>query len=73
MSATGVTAAQAAAHKIAIIPQPGTLAYIGLADKAIYTFTGAGLPVTVVPGVAWGSDAGAELDNSDLGTTIVVT
>jgi hypothetical protein len=73
MSATGVTAAQAAAHKFAIIPKPGTLDYIGLGDKTIYTSTGAGLPVTLVLGVAWGLDAGADLDNSDPGATIVVT
>jgi hypothetical protein len=73
MTASGITPAQAAAHKFAIAPQPGPLAYIGLGDKTIYTFTGAQLPATVNPGVVWGANAGTDLDNSDMGATIVVT
>ena len=73
MSATGVTAAHASAHKFAIAPQPGPLAYLGTTSQTLYTFTGAQLPATVNPGVVWGTNAGTDLDNSDMGTTIVVT
>jgi hypothetical protein len=73
MTASGITPAQAAAHKFAIAPQPGPLAYFGTTSQTIYTFTGAQLPATVNPGVVWGANAGGELDNSDLGVTIVVT
>jgi len=73
MTASGITPAQAAAHKFAIAPQPGPLAYLGTTSQTIYTFTGAQLPATVNPGVVWGTNAGTDLDNSDMGTTIVVT
>src|SRR5664280_1532871 len=73
MTASGISPAQAAAHKFAIAPQPGPLAYPGTSSQTIYTFTGAQLPATVNPGVVWGANAGGELDNSDLGATIVVT
>ena len=73
MTASGITPAQAAAHKFAIAPQPGPLAYPGTSSQTIYTFTGAQLPATVNPGVVWGANAGGELGNSDLGATIVVT
>ena len=73
MTASGITPAQAAAHKFAIAPQPGPLAYPGTTSQTIYTFTGAQLPATVNPGVVWGANAGTDLDNSDMGATIVVT
>jgi hypothetical protein len=73
MTASGITPAQAAAHKFAIAPQPGPLAYFGTTSQTLYTFTGAQLPATVNPGVVWGANAGTDLDNSDLGATIVVT
>ena len=73
MTASGITPAQAAAKKFAIAPGPGPLAYPGTSSQTIYTFTGAQLPATVNPGVVWGANAGGELDNSDLGATIVVT
>ena len=73
MTASGITPAQAAAKKFAIAPQPGPLAYPGTSSQTIYTFTGAQLPATVNPGVVWGVNAGTDLDNSDMGTTIVVT
>jgi hypothetical protein len=73
MTASGITPAQAAAHKFAIAPQPGPLAYFGTTSQTLYTFIGAQLPVTVNPGVVWGTNAGTDLDNSDMGATIVVT
>jgi hypothetical protein len=73
MSVTGITAAQVSGHKFAIDPNPGPLVYLATTSQTISTFTGAQLPVTVHPGVAWGADVGNALDNSDLGATIVVT
>src|SRR5665811_806922 len=73
MTASGITPAQAAAHKFAIAPQPGPLVYPGTSSQTLYTFTGAQLPATVNPGVVWGANAGTDLDNSDMGATIVVT
>jgi hypothetical protein len=73
MTVSGITPAQAAARKFAIAPGPGLLAYPGTSSQTIYTFTGAQLPATVRPGVVWGANAGGELDNSDLGATVVVT
>jgi hypothetical protein len=73
MTVSGISPAAAAAKKFAIAPQPGPLAYLGTTSQTIYTLTGAQLPVTVNPGVVWGANAGGELDNSDLGATIVVT
>jgi hypothetical protein len=73
MTASGITPAQVAAHKFAISPQPGPLAYLGTTSQTLYTFTGAQLPATVNPGVVWGANAGTGLDNSDMGSTIVVT
>src|SRR5664280_318491 len=73
MTVSGITPAQAAAHKFAIAPDPGPLAYFQTTSQMIYTFTGAQLPATVNPGVIWGANAGGELDNSDMGATIVVT
>jgi hypothetical protein len=73
MTASGITPAQAAAHKFAIAPGPGQLAYPGTTSQTIYTFNGAQLPATVNPGVVWGANAGTDLDNSDMGATIVVT
>jgi hypothetical protein len=73
MTVSGITPAQVAAHKFAIAPQPGQLAYLGTTSQTLYTFTGAQLPVTVNPGVVWGANAGTGLDNSDMDATIVVT
>ena len=73
MSVSGITPAEASAKKFAIAPQPGPLAYFGTTSQTIYTVTGAELPVTVSPGAVWGANAGTDLDNSDLGATIVVT
>ena len=73
MTASGITTAQVVAHKFAIAPQPGPLVYPGTTSQTIYTFTAADLPVTVDPGVAWGANAGTPLDNSDMGSSIVVT
>src|ERR1035437_9727550 len=73
MTVNGITPAQAAAKKFAIAPGPGPLAYPGTSSQTIYTFTGAQLPATVNPGVVWGANAGTDLDNSDMGATIVVT
>jgi hypothetical protein len=73
MTVSGITPAQAAAKKFAIDPQPGPLAYFGTTSQTIYTFTGTQLPATVNPAVLWGANSGSELDNSDLGATIVVT
>ncbi len=73
MTVSGITPAQAAAHKFAIDPQPGPLVYFGTTSQTVYEFTGAQLPATVRPGVVWGANAGGALDNSDLGATIVVT
>jgi hypothetical protein len=74
MSASGISAGQVAAHKFAIAPQPGPLLYLETTSQTLYTFTGAQLPVTVDPGVAWGADAGmTRLEDSDLGASIVVT
>ncbi|HEY1169353.1 MAG TPA: hypothetical protein VGE81_10320 [Candidatus Limnocylindrales bacterium] len=73
MTASAITTAQVAAHKFAIEPNPGPLAYLETTSQTLYTVTGAQLPVTVDPGVAWGADAGTALDNSDMGSSIVVT
>jgi hypothetical protein len=73
MTVSGTTAAQLSGKKFAIAPQLGPLVHPGTSSKTIYTFTGSDLPVTVRPGLAWGANAGGELDNSDLGATIVVT
>jgi hypothetical protein len=73
MSVAGITPAEASARKFAVAPQPGPLAYFEPTSQTIYTFTGAELPATVDPGVVWGANAGPDLDNSDLGATIVVT
>lgn len=73
MSVTGITAAQVSGHKFAIDPNPGPLVYLATTWQTISTFTGAQLPVTVDPSVAWGANVGNALDNSDLGATIVVT
>ncbi|HEX7497809.1 MAG TPA: hypothetical protein VF344_05020, partial [Candidatus Limnocylindrales bacterium] len=73
MTVSGITPAQAAAHKFAIDPQPGALVYFHTSSQTVYSFTGAQLPATVHPGLAWGANAGGALDNSDLGATIVVT
>jgi hypothetical protein len=73
MTAAGITPAEASARKFAIEPRPRALVYLRTAPQTIYRFTGAQLPATVEPGVVWGTGAGTALDNSDLGTTIVVT
>jgi len=73
MTASGITTAQVAAHKFAIEPNPGPLVYLGTTSQTIYTFSGGALPVTFNPAVAWGVYAGTALDNSDMGSTIVVT
>jgi hypothetical protein len=73
MTVSGITAAQVSGHKFAIDPNPGPLVYLATTSQTIYTFTGAQLPVTVDPGVAWGANVGNALDNSDLGATILVT
>jgi hypothetical protein len=72
MTVSGISPAQAAAHKFAIDPQPGPLVHFGTTSQTLYILTGADLPVTVNPGVVWGANSGSELDNSDLGSTIVV-
>ena len=72
MTVSGVTPAQVAAHKFAVAPSPGPLVPFQTTSQTLYTFTGADLPVTVNPGVVWGSNAGTALDNSDLGATIVI-
>lgn len=73
MSVTGITAAEAAASKFAIDPQPGALVYLQTTSQTVYTFKGAELPATIDPGLVWGANAGSELDDSDLGATLVVT
>ena len=73
MSVSGLTPAELAADKFAIAPGSGPLVHPGTTPQTIYTFTGADLPVTVSPGVAWGTNAGTALDNSDMGASIAVT
>jgi hypothetical protein len=73
MTASGISPAEVSAHKFAIAPQPGPLVYLETTPQTLYTFAGAQLPVTVDPGVTWGADAGTRLDDSDLGSSIVVT
>jgi hypothetical protein len=73
MTVSGITPAQVSGHKFAIDPNPGLLVYLATTSQTIYAFTGAQLPVTVDPGVAWGANVGYALDNSDLGATILVT
>jgi hypothetical protein len=73
MTVSGISPAAAAADKFAIAPGPGPLVHFQTSSQTLYTLTGADLPVTVNPGVVWGANAGGELDNSDLGATIVVT
>jgi hypothetical protein len=73
MTVSGITPAQVFARKFAINPQPGPLVYFGTTSQTVYAFTGAQLPATVNPGLVWGANAGAVLDNSDLGATLVVT
>jgi hypothetical protein len=73
MTVRGITAAEASADKFAIDPQPGPLVHFEATSQTLYTFTGGQLPVTVNPGVVWGANAGAALDNSDMGAMIGVT
>jgi hypothetical protein len=73
LSVSGLTPAELAADKFAIAPGSGPLVHPGTTPQTIYTFTGADLPVTVSPGVAWGTNAGTALDNSDMGASIAVT
>ena len=73
MTASGVTTAQVAAHKFAIEPNPGQLVYLETTSQTIYTFSGAALPATINPAVAWGANAGTPLDNNDMGSSMVVT
>jgi hypothetical protein len=73
VSVSGITAAEASARKFALDPHTGSLVYFQTSTQALYSFTGAQLPATVDPGVVWGANAGGELDNGDLGATIVVT
>ena len=73
MTVSGITPAQASAKKFAVEPQPGTLVYFQTTSQMVYTFTGAQLPATVDPGVVWGANAGAPLDNSDMGAMVSVT
>jgi hypothetical protein len=73
MTVSGISPAEAAGDKFAIAPSPGPLVHFQTTSQTLYTFSGADLPVTVNPGVVWGANAGGELDNSDLGATIVVT
>ena len=73
MAASGISAAQVAAHKFAIEPNAGQLVYLETTSQTIYTFSGAALPATINPAVAWGANAGTALDNSDMGSSMVVT
>lgn len=73
VSVTGISAAQVSGYKFAIDANPGPLVYLRTTPQTVYTFTGAQLPVTVDPAVAWGTYVGSALDNSDLGATIVVS
>jgi hypothetical protein len=73
LSVSGLTPAELAADKFAIAPGSGPLVHPGTTPQTIYTFTGADLPVTVSPGVVWGTNAGTALDNSDMGASIGVT
>jgi hypothetical protein len=74
MAVSGMSPAQANADEFAIVPRPGTLVHFQTASQTIYSFTGADLPVTINPGLAWGVNAGGvALDNSDLGASFVVT
>jgi hypothetical protein len=73
MTAGGISPAEVSAHKFAVAPQPGPLVYLATTPQTLYTFTGAQLPVKVYPGVAWGADAATPLDDSDVGSSIVVT
>ncbi len=73
MSVTGISAGQVSGHKFAIDPNPGPLVYLRTTSQLLYTFTGAQLPVTVDPALAWGVNVGSALDNSDLGAMIVVS
>lgn len=73
MTVSGITPAEAAGDKFAIAPGAGPLVHFQTTSQTLYTLTGADLPVTVNPRVVWGANAGGELDNSDLGATIVVT
>lgn len=73
MTVSGITADQVSSRKFAIAPRPGDLIYFGTAPRVVYSFAGAQLPVTVDPAVVWGANAGTALDNSDMGSTIVVT
>jgi hypothetical protein len=74
MAVSGMSPAQANADEFAIVPRPGTLIHFQTTGQTIYSFTGADLPVTINPGLAWGLNAGGvALDNSDLGASFVVT
>ena len=55
MAASGISAAQVAAHKFAIEPNAGQLVYLETTSQTIYTFSGAALPATINPAVAWGA------------------
>ena len=74
MAVSGMSPAEANADEFAIVPRPGTLIHFQTTGQTIYSFTGADLPVTINPGLAWGVNAGGvALDNSDLGAAFVVT
>ena len=73
MRVTGLSPAQVGAGKFAIEPEPGKLVHAQPSEQTVYTFTGASLPLTLSPGIAWGAAAGTPLDNGDLGARLVVT
>jgi hypothetical protein len=74
MAVSGMSPAEANAEEFAIVPRPGTMVHFQTTAQTIYSFTGAELPVTVNPGLAWGVNAGGvALGNSDLGAAFVVT
>jgi len=74
MAVSGITPAEATAEQFAVVPEAGTLVHFETTSQTIYTFTGADLPVTVNPELAWGVNAGgAALDDGDLGAAFVVT
>ncbi len=74
MAVSGITPAEAPADEFAIVPAPGRLVHFQTTSQTIYSFTGADLPVTVDPELAWGVNAGGvALDDADLGASFVVT
>ena len=69
ITASGLTSAEIAAKKFAIVGQNGP---VYLEPSAQIAFSFSGLTATLAPVVVWGGNAGA-LDDTDLGAAIVVT